>query len=347
MKSQNAFTLIELLVVIVFIAMLMPTVMPAHGPKLSVGVPLAAKAEARLPSVNVTRFETAPAILVRVLPWGALPMPGLLVTPHLYWLWSPRVRRICLRRRNPPGQIKLMMVLTIVVFFFFSLGPWLIGQFRDWGVLTPDEPKTVVIAYQCRGRIETWLRQWAGVSLDSLARQLRRRGHTVLVLKPPDEENIIAALNRADYALMSGHTARSDTPGEELLDRHGARFGGVLLSGTRRLAEDVVTGSVSNRELWVPKRYITPLELAGKINNPRLTLIAPCCELASCDSMFTAINPRVMIAPRRRIGSEGIVAGAECLVDLLNNEDLERAVRKLRVKSPSYEIRYSSEANRN
>jgi hypothetical protein len=229
------------------------------------------------------------------------------------------------------ARVSALKAITAMTVLYLIMWLWNIPERHDWGVVRTNHPQKVAIVYRFHW-LEGFFWRSSLVSIHAFSRQTSLAGHNVDVVESPNEDEFIRLLNKCDVVFIIAHGAQAWFKGDPWVQNpDNRRAVGIQLGGT--LSGETAQG-VDDRE--IAPCFVTPYEVRDKIDNPNLIVVVVSCGLGACDAMYTAIKPRIFVAPTGRVGGEGIRAAWEYTVSVLNGSDPNEALTNLRRTSPLF-----------
>jgi hypothetical protein len=220
---------------------------------------------------------------------------------------------------DPSGCDRLLNVIIafaivgIILSAIIPAGGKVLGRlFGSWGVIgKPPKTRHIAIIVGDMGYGVTYGEALSMFSIGKLVSELSKAGHDVELIRNPDEEGFIKALNEHDLVGIYAHGFDQYSQGE-------APVAGFGLGGTSHHPDDqgVILSMGDPRSVNVPDYFITNNELYGQnrvsqITNKNLEVAAASCNSGTTSCLVNAMgNPTSFIGMK---GAQNIVAAKAIL----------------------------------
>ena len=178
-------------------------------------------------------------------------------------------------------------IAALILGILFVAIPALNARYiSSWGVHSNVSSRRIALVQGAFTTVDQCSIWYTGaISLQGLANDLRKAGHTVDLYQNPDENELVDILNSHELVGILAHGSNDVT------DKNNKPFGGFLLGGTKTNANDLVekwpAGATKEQ---VPAEWVTANELDGRINNPTLEVAAASCRSAITNRLYMAIG---------------------------------------------------------
>jgi len=205
---------------------------------------------------------------------------------------------------------------------FLGVGTYSVWKSRadDFAVQQTTTPQNIAIVSGDLGRIMAGELETENMSVGAFVSALSNAGHNVSSHYNPDEQQFIQICNDNQIVFVLAHGSGLVGTKSQLYDRSGkVPFSAVRLGGKTLDTRDSTVYNVC-APLKIGRDWITANEIAGKINNPNLTLVVAGCEVGRTSRFGDAANARHFVSASKLVGAAEVKYLFEYVVDLVNTD---------------------------